>query len=73
MDRAQRTQIKVWMAGSPETNVKELKWQLMGLGNYVNETDIKDIQLELLREKCRCHDDSGSCDACLIFYNGGFE
>jgi hypothetical protein len=60
-----KQELKNWMAGSPERNVKELKWQLIDMGIYLNEWDIREIQEQLAWDACRCPDDSGSCLACM--------
>lgn len=34
---------KQWILDSPETNVKELKWQLIDMGIYINEWEIREV------------------------------
>lgn len=59
-------QVVSWINGSPETNAKELMWQLMDMGVYVNEEEIRKVVDQRLRQECACPDDSGSCESCLI-------
>lgn len=58
-------QIKQWILGSPETCAKELKWQLMDMGIYLQESAIIKVVELRYNLKCKCPDDSGSCVACL--------
>lgn len=52
-----------------EYGAKEIYWALWGMGVIIQETEIVDIRARNLRHQCRCPDDSGSCDACVKYYD----
>lgn len=63
-----KKEIVNWIKGSPELNAKELKWQLLDMGVSADESEIAEVVMQRMREKCRCPDRSGSCAACLEHY-----